>query len=49
MALERLESYNKLIKEANYIERKNNVKSQQEYKKNMMKLFKEIKNIKNRP
>ena len=49
LSLERLESYNKLIKEAQYIERKNNIKSQLEYKKNMMKIFKEAKNAKNRP
>ncbi len=49
LSLERLESYNKLIREAQYIERKNNIKSQLEYKKNIVKFSKDIKNIKNRP
>lgn len=43
---ERLDSYNKLIKEAQYIERKNNTKSQQEYKKSQSKLGKDIRKIK---
>lgn len=40
---ERLGSYNKLIKEAKYIERKNDIKAQQEYKKGILKRGKEIK------
>lgn len=49
LSQDRLNSYNKLLKEAQYIERKNNFKAQHEYKKNMAKLYKEAKNIKNRP
>ena len=46
---ERLDSYNKLLREVQFIERKNNTKAQQEHKKNMMKFYKEVRNIKNRP
>lgn len=43
---ERLESYNKLIKEAKYIERKNDIKAKQEHKKSQSKLGKYIRSIK---
>lgn len=49
ISVERLNSYNKLLKEAKFIERKNNTKSQQEYKKQSLKLAKMIKDVKNRP
>lgn len=49
LSLKRLESYNKLIKEVQYMERKNNIKSQLEHKKNIINLSKDIKNVKNRP
>lgn len=49
LSTDRLLSYKKLLKEAQYIERKTNLKSQLSYKQDMMKFYKEIKNIKNRP